>query len=271
MASSRFLRGMTRAGVSSTGAAACRSRASISPRVAGASPRNRPRSIPLGTTRISPAGMPMAVASSVRLASEIGNRDRPRPRFPEQVPRAPRVKTGAVAVGRGRHVVVPGHQSPDGAVLDEAAKRGRERDVDVEAAHVVGNDHVQARRRLAQVPGEGVHEAVVPGRDRSRIERPLDAPDRGVSPVRQRDPNQRDPGIRQAAASRDHADRVSGVRHQPGVVAEHGLHAADHGRRGEVQQPDRETHQLPIGTSVSPGGRRRSSRAAGPPGAAAAP
>ena len=43
----------------------------MSPRVAGASPRNRPRSIPLGTTRISPAGMPVAAASSVRLASEI--------------------------------------------------------------------------------------------------------------------------------------------------------------------------------------------------------
>ena len=212
-ASSRFLRGMTRAGVSSTGAAARRSRASMRPMVAGASPRNRARSIPLGTTRISPAGMPVAAASSVRRASEIVTAIVARPRLPEQVPWVARVKPGAVAVGGGRHVVVPGDQPPDGALVHEAAQRRRERGVDVEAARVVGDDHVQARRRLAQVPGERVHEAPEPRWNGARVERPLHAPDRGVSTVRQRDPHELHPGIRPAAAPRDHPDRS--VRRPP--------------------------------------------------------
>jgi hypothetical protein len=139
--------------------------------------------------------------------------------------------------------VLPGDDRRRVVVAGEAAQGGREGQVEVEAAGVVGDEDVEARDGAAKDDLELVDEPVERRGDLARVERGAGGSNRRVAGVGERDPEKLDPRVARPAPAGDDADRVPGVGEEPGVPAEDGLDAADDRGCRVVEKADAERHR----------------------------
>jgi hypothetical protein len=130
-----------------------------------------------------------------------------------------------------------------GAVHHLAQGRGQGQ-VQVERAHVVGDHDMDAAECLVQQRRDRAHHAGELRGHLADVEGPLQACDRFMARVDQRNLDETDAGILRSPSTRDDADLVSRVGEQDRVTGHHPFDTADDGRGSVVDQGDGEPWTL---------------------------